>query len=307
MESEPLLQASDVAVELVGFAASFLMIGAVGFRFGVLRGGVAPADAVTVARVASRAAGVGLVGVGLGFASLLLALQERAEAKHLTFVAAARAGGAPVAVQIASLVSLLIALALAFRVTPRAWPAALVAALAFALRNLTRGTWKAMVNPLHVLGGSLWIGTLFVLVVCAVAPVVHEGRAEGVRSGSREPVVAALVHRFTGLALASASLLAVTGVVTAYTHLKYVAALWTTPYGYALVAKLAVVAVVAGLGAWNWRRVGPSLGHEGGARALRRTATGELVAAAVVLVLTAVLVSLPSPKAPEAPQTAPGS
>jgi putative copper export protein len=68
----------------------------------------------------------------------------------------------------------------------------------------------------------------------------------------------------------------VTGVVTAWTHLDPLAALWTTPYGYALIAKLALVGVVVGLGAWNWRRVGPSLGTEGGALKIRRTASTEL-------------------------------
>lgn len=41
-----------------------------------------------------------------------------------------------------------------------------------------------------------------------------------------------------------------------------------------------------GLGAWNWRRVGPSLGTEGGALKIRRTASTELAFAALVLLLT---------------------
>ena len=44
------------------------------------------------------------------------------------------------------------------------------------------------------------------------------------------------------------------GVITAWRHLKYLSALWTTPYGYALLLKLALVAAVFSLGAWNWRR-----------------------------------------------------
>jgi putative copper export protein len=304
MESEPLLQASDVGIELLGFVASFLLLGAVGFRFAVLRSGVASASEATTARAASRAAAVGLAGAALGIVALLLVLGDRAEAKHVTLLDAARAGGAQVMVQASSLVVLGVALVVCWRVTPRAWSVVLVAAVAFALRGATRGKWSAMVNPLHVLGGSLWIGTLFVLVVCGIAPLIgdrevergHEG--EGDRGARRERATAEMVHRFSGLALASAALLGATGIVTAWTHLKYVAALWTTPYGYALLAKLAVVAVVVALGAWNWRRVRPALGSDGGARTLRRTAVSELVAAGVVLVLTAVLVSLPSPTLP---------
>ena len=44
------------------------------------------------------------------------------------------------------------------------------------------------------------------------------------------------------------------GVITVWRHLKYLSALWTTPYGYALLLKLALVAAVFSLGAWNWRR-----------------------------------------------------
>jgi putative copper export protein len=62
--------------------------------------------------------------------------------------------------------------------------------------------------------------------------------------------------------------------------------------------KLVVVGVVLGLGAWNWRRVRPSLGTEGGALKIRRSASTELAFAALVLLLTAILVSTPSPKLP---------
>ena len=151
-----------------------------------------------------------------------------------------------------------------------------------------------MVNPLHVLGASLWLGTLFVLVVCGFGQMLHASRAVA----EREQAVAEMVHRFSVLALSSSALLGVTGLITAWTHLHQLEALWTTPYGNALLRKLFVVAVVLGLGAWNWRRVGPSLGTEGGALKIRRSAATELVFAALVLLLTAILVSTPSPKLP---------
>jgi putative copper export protein len=34
--------------------------------------------------------------------------------------------------------------------------------------------WVGVVNPLHVLGASLWLGTLFVLVVCGVREMLEE-------------------------------------------------------------------------------------------------------------------------------------
>ncbi len=87
-----------------------------------------------------------------------------------------------------------------------------------------------------------------------------------------------------------------TGLGTAWLHLKRISALWTTSYGLALVVKLILVAIVVALGAWNWKRVRPSLGDEGSELRIRRSATMELTFAALVLIATSVLVTLPSPK-----------
>ena len=107
-----------------------------------------------------------------------------------------------------------------------------------------------------------------------------------------------MINAFSPVALGSAFVLVVFGVITAWRHLKYLAALWTTPYGYALLAKLFVVLIVIALGAWNWRRQRPLLGSESAATAIRRSASAELIAAFVVLIVTAILVSVPTPELP---------
>jgi putative copper export protein len=91
----------------------------------------------------------------------------------------------------------------------------------------------------------------------------------------------------------------VTGVITSWTHLKSWAALWTTSYGLTLCLKLMVVLAVVALGAWNWRRIGPALEPESDSSKLRRLSTTELVFGAIVLLITAVLVLLPSPNLPK--------
>lgn len=282
----------DAAFEYVGFVSSFSILGAVGFRFGVLRASdIARSEAHRLA--ASRAASVGMLGAVLGAASFFEGLVKRAATKHVTVQAAFDAGGSPAIVQTALLGLLLVLFLLAHR-SALAWSFAGTAALCFAVRNILSGRLAAMVNPLHVMGASLWLGTLFVLVTCGIATMLQPA----VPSAERESAVAEMVHRFSRLALASAALLGITGVVTAWTHLNPFSALWSTPYGYVLIAKLCVVSVVAALGAWNWRKVGPALGREGGARMIRRSASTELAFAALVLALTAILVSLPSPKLP---------
>ena len=54
------------------------------------------------------------------------------------------------------------------------------------------------------------------------------------------------------------------------------------------------------LGAFNFRRQRPLLGTDAGARSLRGSASAELAVATLVLIVTSLLVSMPSPKAPTA-------
>ncbi len=293
MEPKSLLEWHEVLDQYVGFLASFWVLGAIGFRYALLR--------ESKSDKAASAAGFGAVGAALGAIAFVESLLKRAESKHQSLAEAMHAAGLVGMVQVFTLAALLLAFALAWRRQAVGWPLAAIAAAAFALRNLFTGKLGGMINPLHVIGASLWIGTLFVLVASGISLALRPA----VTSDERERSVAQMVHRFSTLALASASLLVVTGVWTAWTHLEPLSALWTTPYGYALCVKLVLVAIVAGLGAWNWRRVGPSLGIEGGAMKIRRTAMTELVFAALVLLATAILVSLPSPKRagpPRAPE-----
>src|SRR5262249_44725598 len=148
------------------------------------------------------------------------------------------------------------------------------------VRALFLGQLERIVNPVHELAAGLWIGTLFVLIAVGVAPVLRAPFA----SERRGALAAGMVNRFSPLALTSATLLAAFGLITAWRHLKKLDALWTTPYGDTLIAKLCVVAGVVGLGAWNWRRQKPRVGSEAGAVTLRRSATAELALATLVLV-----------------------
>lgn len=150
---------------------------------------------------------------------------------------------------------------------------------------------------MHKLAAGFWIGTLFVLVVCGIAFALRDE----VPRERRGPLVADMVNRFSPLALVAAGVLVTFGLTTAWRHLKPFSSLWTTPYGYALIVKLCLVAAVFVLGAWNWRRQRPALGSEVTAVNLQRSAKAELISAGFVLLATAILVSLPSPRRPESP------
>ncbi|HEY2737549.1 MAG TPA: CopD family protein [Thermoanaerobaculia bacterium] len=277
--------------ELFGFLSYFAIFGALGFHLFVLRRmtGLRPTDGAFRA-ADRRAAFVGLVGAIFFLINLAVSVADNRQ--HLPFLDALQHGGPSLFTTLACGVVLFLAFALS-RV-PGFWLLGGLAGLVLALRNITSGRWASLVNPLHEVAASLWIGTLFVLVVAGL-PALLRGPVE---TGRRGPLVAELVARFSNLALGAAALLGVTGVITAWRHLKYWAALWTTSYGYAFDAKMLVVLLVAGLGAWNWKRMRPQLGTESSGFRLQRSAAAELAFAAVVLVITAVLVSLPAPKLP---------
>ncbi len=132
----------------------------------------------------------------------------------------------------------------------------------------------------HVLAAGGWIGGLAVVLLL-------EWRARRDGDGSLLP---SLVPPFSPLAMTCVAVLAVTGTWGAWLQLPDLASLWTGAYGRLLLLKLAVVAVVLGLGAVNYRRLTPRLGDDAGDRALRRSATLELAVANLVLLVTAVLI-----------------
>ena len=238
-----------------------------------------------------RAALWGLAGTLVGAAQFAINLPGMAEDRHLAPLALIT-GDPLVALRLAFYALALAGFLAAAGRRSWGWPLAAVGVIASPLRAALFGQWTRIVNPAHELAGGLWIGTLFLLLVVALVPL----KRAALDPERRGALTAGMVRAFSPFALASAGMLFGFGVITAWLHLKRLDALWTTPYGWALIAKLCVVAGVVALGAWNWKRQIPKLGTEAGARDLERSATAELWVASVVLMVTAILVSLPSPK-----------
>jgi len=172
------------------------------------------------------------------------------------------------------------------------WMLAAIGILLAVLQPIYTGKFGNKVNAAHIFAASTWLGTLLVLALVGIRGVIRSSSA----GAQRAELVADLVNSFSPLALVASAIVAITGVTTAWLHLKRVSSLWTTSYGIALDIKLVFVVIVVVLGAWNWRRVRPSLGGEGSELTIHRSARMELTFAALVLVATSVLVSLPSPR-----------
>ena len=286
---------SKAVLEYIGFLSFFGVYGSLGFHFQVLKS-LRRENSINIAgspvdRADRRAAAIGFAGALLMVVTLIANLLTRANDKNISVMSAMSAGGGRQIFQIVCVGIFVICFALAAQRMRVAWLIAGITGVAYALRNITTGRWFSNVNPLHEVAASLWIGTLVVLLVAGLSSALRRT----VPSEQRGQLVAEMVSRFSPLALSAAALLGTTGVITAWRHLKHWNALWTTPYGFTLDAKLCVVAIVVALGAWNWRRMAPQLGNEESAVAITKSATAELSFAAIVLALTALLVSLPSP------------
>lgn len=295
--------------EYIGFIGEFLPAGAIGFRYAVLRGARAPAGAATVnstrQRISEdasrRAATIGLIGIIVGLCLLFYQLPGLAARRHAT-VSQLLATNHAVELQVGFMVLALIGFALAIVRLPIGWPLATVGFLAELLRNGLLGEWAELANPLHVLAGGLWIGTLFVMIVAGISVVLRDEPAREHRAA----IVSDMVYSFSPLALAAAAVLVLFGVIIAWEHLHVLSNLWRSPYGIALIIKLCFVVVVFALGAWNWRRQKPLLGTEPAAIGIRRSAISEVSVAALVLVMTGILLSIPAPKRPGVPPGTPG-
>jgi len=140
--------------------------------------------------------------------------------------------------------------------------------------------WLSVIAQIaHMAGASLWVGTLLAVMLF-------------VRPGN-DGAFPAAVRAFSPFAVGAVSVLVASGLFTAIVYLDSISDLWTGIYGRTLVIKLLLFGVVAGLGAYNWRRLKPTIDQPKTVVLLRRSARTELIIAGVTLAVTAVLVALP--------------
>jgi putative copper export protein len=278
--------------ELLQFVGYFLAIGAVGFRFGVARRVRGMSDEAKTILRADNARIFGLIGIILIGLSVLGSPYVTSITNHKTFAESLPKNLGPFEFKLAMLTLALVGFALVRASSSVGWTLAAIGVLMAVLQPVYTSKLAGKVNAVHILAASTWLGTLLVLTLIGIRGVIRSATA----GAQRAQLVADVVNSFSPLALLAASIVAITGITTAWLHLKRISSLWTTSYGIALDIKLAFVLIVVVLGAWNWRRVRPSLGSEGSEQTIRRSARMELTFAALVLIVTSVLVTLPSPK-----------
>ena len=165
---------------------------------------------------------------------------------------------------------------------------ALPGAIGHAGQTSPRGV-ALLLDWLHLVSGSLWIGGLIgLLVVWRSLPAVK--RVAG---------LAVCVPRFSNVAFVSVMVLLGTGVGAAVLHLPVLAALWQTSYGKAILVKAGILLAAMLLASVNLLRTKPGLSRpetsEASARLLRRLVSGEVVLVAGAILVASILSSLAPP------------
>ncbi|MEU8760021.1 cytochrome c oxidase assembly protein [Streptomyces sp. NPDC048659] len=134
----------------------------------------------------------------------------------------------------------------------------------------------------HLAGAAVWVGGLL-----AVLPLVAR----------RHPDAAVAVRRFSGVAGAALLAVGAGGVVGAAVRLPGWGELFSGAYGRLVLAKTALLLLLALAGLWHRRRTVAALGAEGagGARLFVRLAAGELLLMGVAMGLAVDLSRTPPP------------
>jgi putative copper export protein len=195
------------------------------------------------------------------------------------------------------------------RRTQVGWSIAVLGALGLVLAPALTGhaaasPWYAVavtVDALHVAGAGAWLGTLLVLMLVGISGV---GRWGGDSRAVGASPVAALFNAFHPLALVCAGLVVASGLLSGWMRLQSLPALWETTYGRLLLLKVAGFLIVAALGVYNSRRLLPAAQDPDFGHRIKRSAGLELAFTAVVLALTAVLVSTATPESAAVASTA---
>lgn len=155
----------------------------------------------------------------------------------------------------------------------------------------------------HLCAMSLWFGGL-ILMVGLVPALLH-----GTAGAMQRQAMAAMIGRFSGLALVSMAVLAVTGIyaVTLHTTLGTIG---TTTYGLVVIGKIALVAQIVLIAAVNrfglkqWAARGAeSAAAKRSQTMLLRGMSAEVILAVAVIGLTGLLTQLPPANTQSAAQS----
>ena len=289
----------------VEFVALITILGALGFRHGVLP--PLAARNVPTADAADRARRLGQGALFLyGLAAIVrlfaesVALNGRAQAlapDALLDLLTRTSWGMGWMTGIVGALLLLAGWSISKRGVTMGTPLALTGALGLAASPALTGhaassDWfiaAVTLDMLHVLAAGVWIGGLLMVLLAGV-PAMRR-----LTDGNPDAAVSALVNSFHPIALFCAPIVVIAGAGISALRLGGLAPLTTTRYGLTLLVKIGIFLIVAAIALYNSLRARRQLGTAAATSRLRRTAALELLLAALVIAATAFLVTTPAP------------
>jgi copper transport protein len=154
----------------------------------------------------------------------------------------------------------------------------------------TSGTIALVADVVHIAAASLWVGGLAFTVLALL-----------LAGADRWPLASRAVPVFSILAVGSVVTLIAAGTLRGYQEVRAFHGLWDTTYGVLLLVKIGLVLPLLALGAYNNRFAVPRLKRQISSALEQsrflRVAGAELAIMAVVVSVTAVLVTEPPAKA----------
>jgi copper resistance protein D len=165
-------------------------------------------------------------------------------------------------------------------------PGGAVAATSFAWVGHAHAAAQAatpLLLGVHVLAAAFWLGALGPLTIAARC---HEPRALG-----------AVAVRFGRIAMGGVGALLAAGAAVLWILLGSFSELWASGYGRIASMKIALVACLLSLAAWNKLRLVPRIvsADPAAVRSLRRSIRAEMLVAGLILLITAALTTLAGP------------
>ena len=302
-ESDAASSVSNSLARAFSFVGLLVLIGATTFRTLILPRALGINGEIR-ARMEKRAAVLGLAASVLviisAFARIFLESEMMSampgmQTMSMTDMTMHTRWGFALRLELGAALVALVFFALATRRFRGAWLVASIMAIVLAVTPALAGHAAAsakftslMIGSdfLHVLGGASWLGSLFAVIVVGVPLSLT---LDGVERWSS---FASLVNSFSPIALGSAAIVVVSGLIASWVHLEHLSALWQTRYGQTLMIKLALVAITLVIGAYNFRRVQPQLVSEEGLARLRRSARLELLVGFLIIVVTGFLTGI---------------
>lgn len=116
--------------------------------------------------------------------------------------------------------------------------------------------WGPIIDLLHLLANSVWLGGLFVLALVIVPQLLQRGHDE------RASYLAQSIPAFSVPALIAVGFLIITGPLNATVRLTSLQQLWTTPYGIVLDLKSLLFLIMMSISYRHAFRLRPALASE---------------------------------------------